>query len=149
MLKKILRHKRATAAVIFLVLLLALIRSFEDQLFYDPFLNFFKGDFFNSELPTLDHFKLFVGMSLRYLLNTIISLGILYVIFKQPDLIKFAGILYTLFFILLILSFFTIVYFYSPDKSMILFYVRRFIIQPIFLLLFLPAFYYQDQFLKK
>jgi len=149
MLKKILLHKRETAAVIFLVLLLALIRSFEDQLFYDPFLNFFKGDFFNSKLPALDHFKLAGSMTLRYLLNTIISLGILYVIFKQPDLIKFAGFLYILFFILLIMSFFAIVYFYSPDKSMTLFYVRRFIIQPIFLLLFLPAFYYQDQFLKK
>jgi exosortase F-associated protein len=28
---------------------------------------------------------------------------------------------------------------------MILFYIRRFLIQPIFLLLFLPAFYYQKQ----
>lgn len=149
MLKKILSHKKETAMVILLVLLLALIRSFEDSLFYDPFLHFFKGEFLHSEIPTLDHFKLFVGLSLRYLLNTAISLGILYVIFKQMDLIKFAGFLYALFFILLLVSFFTIVYFYSPDKSMMLFYVRRFIIQPVFLLLFLPGFYYQHQFLKK
>lgn len=149
MLKKILSHKKETAMVILLVLLLALIRSFEDSLFYDPFLHFFKGEFLRSEIPTFDYFKLFVGLSLRYLLNTAISLGILYVIFKQMDLIKFAGFLYVLFFILLLVSFFTIVYFYSADKSMMLFYVRRFIIQPIFLLLFLPGFYYQHQFLKK
>ncbi len=149
MLKKIRSHKKETAIVISLVLLLALIRSYEDQLFYDPFLIFFKGKFLTSGLPAFDGFKLLVGLSLRYLLNTIISLGILYVVFKQRDLIKFAGFLYGMFFILLMVSFFVIVEFYSPDKSMMLFYVRRFIIQPIFLLLFLPAFYYQNQFLKK
>lgn len=149
MLKKILSHKKEALIVILLVLLLALIRSFEDKLFYDPFLHFFKGEFLHSEMPSFDHFKLFIDLSLRYLLNTTISLGILYVIFKQKDLIKFAGFLYGIFFILLIAAFFMIVYFYSADKSMMLFYVRRFIIQPIFLLLFLPAFYYQNQFLKK
>jgi len=149
MLKKIISHKKKTAIVILLVLLLALIRNFEGELFYDPFLNFFKDEFLHSEIPTLHYFKLFAGLFFRYLLNTIISLGILYVIFKQTDLIKFAGFLYGIFFLILIVSFFAIVYFYSPDKSMMLFYVRRFIIQPIFLLLFLPAFYYQNQFLKK
>jgi len=149
MLKKIRSHKKETVLVIFLILLLALIRNFEDELFYDPFLDFFKGEYFTAELPSFDHFKLFLGLSFRYLSNTMISLAMLYVIFKQMDLIKFAGFLYCIFFIVLIISFFVIVYCYSPDKSRMLFYVRRFIIQPIFLLLFLPAFYYQDQFSKK
>lgn len=149
MLKKIVHHKKETAAVLFLVLLLALIRNYESQLFYDPFLSFFKGDFLNSGIPAFDGFKLFVGLGLRYLLNTLVSLAILYVIFKQKDLIKFAGFLYGIFFILLMIAFFAVVYSYSPDKSMALFYIRRFIIQPLFLLLFLPAFYYQNQFLKK
>ena len=149
MLKKIISHKKEAAIVILLVLLLALIRNFEDKLFYDPFLNFFKGEFLHSEIPVLDHFKLFIGLFFRYLLNTFVSLGILYVIFKQMDLIKFAGFLYGIFFIILIISFFATIYFYTSDKSMLLFYIRRFIIQPIFLLLFLPAFYYQNQFLKK
>ncbi|MDR6966237.1 exosortase F-associated protein [Flavobacterium arsenatis] len=149
MLKKIINHKKETAIVIVLILLLALIRNFEEKLFYDPFLNFFKDEFLHSKIPSLDYFKLVSGLFFRYLLNTIISLGILYVIFKQIDLIKFAGFLYCIFFTILIISFFAIIYFYTPEKSMMLFYVRRFIIQPIFLLLFLPAFYYQDQFLKK
>lgn len=149
MLKKILNYKKETAIVILLVLLLALIRNFEDRLFYDPLLAFFKGEYLSAEIPPLDNLKLFAGLCLRYLLNTIISLGILYTIFKQKDLIRFSGFLYVIFFIILIVSFFLIVCFYSPDKSMLLFYVRRFIIQPIFLLLFLPAFYYQNQFLKK
>jgi len=149
MLKKILDNKKETGIVILLILLLALIRNFEDELFYDPFLNFFKGKYFSAEIPPLDQFKLFADLTLRYFLNTVISLWILYVIFKQMDLIKFASFLYCIFFILLIISFFVVLYFYAPDKSMLLFYLRRFIIQPIFLLLFLPAFYYQNQFLKK
>jgi exosortase F-associated protein len=39
--------------------------------------------------------------------------------------------------------FFFIVYFFNSDQNLILFYVRRFLIQPLFVILFVPAFYFQ------
>nr|WP_245792579.1 exosortase F system-associated protein [Flavobacterium fryxellicola] len=131
--------------LLFLVLLLILIRAFENQLFYDPFLDFFKKDFTSLRLPALNSFSLFLSLLLRYTLNTSISLGIIYVLFKEPAMVKFAFVLYYFFFLILIVAFFYIVYFTSENHNWILFYIRRFLIQPIFLLLFVPGFYYQKQ----
>jgi exosortase F-associated protein len=122
---------------------LVFIRLFEDQLFYDPFLQFFKQDYKNKTLPNFEGVKLFLGILLRYSLNTIFSLAILYLLFKQKELVRFAMILYVVFFIGLLFAFFGLLYFSKQPDYLILFYIRRFIIQPLFLVLFIPAFYYQ------
>ncbi len=127
-----------------LVILLALVRGFESQLFYDPFLDYFKKDFNSLALPYFDVDQLFLGLLFRYAINMILSLAILYVIFKEIEMIQFSSILYGFFFFLLIISFF-IVLTYGAEYKEILFYIRRFLIQPIFLILFIPAFYYQKK----
>lgn len=127
-----------------LVLLLVLVRAFENTLFYDPYLTYFKMDYTNLPLPATDGFQLFLGLFFRYTLNTIISLAIIYIAFKDTDLTKFAFFLYLVFFIILIVAFFLVQSYYGESKMMI-FYIRRFLIQPLFLLLFLPAFFYQKQ----
>jgi exosortase F-associated protein len=53
--------------------------------------------------------------------------------------------LYMIFGSILMISFFFVLNFFGEQSKMILFYIRRFIIQPIFLLLFIPAFYYQKK----
>ncbi|MNE31902.1 hypothetical protein D3C80_1254920 [compost metagenome] len=127
------------------VFLLAVVRAFENQLFYDPFLDYFKSDFNSLPLPEYDEIKLFFGLLFRYGLNTVLSLGILYVLFKDIEIIEFASILYGLSFLILIIAFFSIIYFYGEQNNLMLFYVRRFLIQPIFVIVFIPAFYYQKQ----
>lgn len=145
MLQKLLNHKVRIVLATVLVLLLILIRAYEDVLFYDPFLNYFKADYYNLPLPEIDTIPLFFGLFLRYFLNTVISLGIIYVLFKDIGAVKFASILYLAFFIMLVVAFFFVFSFFGEANKMGLFYIRRFLIQPIFLLLFLPAFYYQKQ----
>jgi exosortase F-associated protein len=145
MLQKLLNHKVRILLATLLVLLLVLIRAYEDVLFYDPFLNYFKTDYYNLPLPEIDNVQLLFGLFLRYLLNTIVSLGIIYVLFKDIEAVKFASILYLVFFIILVVAFFFVFSFFGETNKMALFYIRRFLIQPIFLLLFLPAFYYQKQ----
>jgi len=145
MLRKILNDKIRLAQFLFLVGLLALIRAFEDQLFYDPFLDYFKNDFANLPLPIFNPFQLFFGLLFRYTLNTFVSLGIIYVLFKDVQMVKFALVLYYFFFMLLIISFFFVIYYVKGHNNLALFYVRRFLIQPIFVILFVPAFYYQKQ----
>jgi exosortase F-associated protein len=128
-----------------LILLLVLVRAYEDSLFYDPFLNYFKADYYNLPLPEIENVSLFFGLLFRYFLNTALSLAIIYVLFKDIEAVKFASILYLVFFILLVVAYFFVLSFYGETNKMTLFYIRRFLIQPIFLLLFLPAFYYQKQ----
>ncbi len=128
-----------------LVLFLALIRAYEDVLFYDPFLKYFKTDYHNLPLPEVESSSLFFGLLFRYLLNTVLSLAMIYVLFKDIEAVKFASILYLVLFVFIVIVFFVVLSFFGETNKMALFYIRRFLIQPIFLLLFLPAFYFQKQ----
>ena len=145
MLKKLFNHKIRIALAMLFVMALVLIRAYEDSLFYDPFLDYFKSDYHNLPIPEIDNLQLIFGLFFRYFLNTALSLAIIYVLFKDIDAVKFASVLYFIFFILLLAAFFFILLRNGDTNKMGLFYVRRFLIQPIFLLLFLPAFYYQKQ----
>jgi exosortase F-associated protein len=145
MLQRLLQNKVKVLLFLGLVFLLVLIRSFEDALFYDPFLDYFKSDYTNKTLPVVNHWFLFLGLTFRYFLNTVISLFIIVVVFQDFELTKFAGFLYLLFFSILMLSFFVVLQYYGETNKMTLFYIRRFLIQPLFLILFLPAFFYQKQ----
>ncbi|MBD3583310.1 exosortase F system-associated membrane protein [Flavobacterium selenitireducens] len=131
-----------------LVVLLLAVRMFEDRLFYDPFLSYFRNDYLNGPLPAFDATDLFFGLSFRYFLNTMLSLGIIFVLFQDVGLLKFTTVLYLVFFVALMGSFFALLHFQSQNNFLI-FYTRRFLIQPLFLLLFVPAFYYQKRISKK
>lgn len=144
MLNKLLSNKLKIVLGLAFVMLFAVIRNFEDQLFYDPFLTYFKTDFNGLPLPSYHFSSLIMGLLLRYGLNTIISLGLLYVLFKDFAMMKFAAFLYAFFFVILAFLFFAVIHFYGAQNNLMLFYVRRFLIQPIFVILFIPAFYYQN-----
>lgn len=121
---------------------LILIRFFENELFYDPYLVFFKNDYLYSDSPRPQIIKLFAFLILRYALNTVISLAILYSVFKDKSIIKFSGFLYSVaIFVLLPICLYFVV---NPKQEdyYLFFNVRRFLIQPIILILLLPAFYY-------
>jgi len=143
MLNKILQNKTSIFCLAILLCLLMFVRAFESQLFYDPFLAYFNGDYLKLPLPKFNAGMLFLGLLLRYVLNTIFSLGILYFIFKDWKMISFVSVLYVLFFVILIIVFFFVLYIFKNQQNLLLFYVRRFLIQPLFLFVFVPAFYFQ------
>ena len=129
--------------VIVLFGLLVLVRSFAADLFYDPLIEFFKTTHSTDVLPDMNTAKLMLHTALRFLLNTVVSLGILWVIFKRVDVLKVSILLYACVFILLMLFFWILLGSDEAGGHMALFYVRRFLIQPLFLLLLIPAFYFQ------
>lgn len=143
MLENLLHNKARVVVLALSMFGLVLIRAFEEVLFYDPFLAFFKSDFKNSTLPIFEAIPLFLGLVFRFSLNTIFSLAILYCFFKQKPMLWFAGKLYVLALFVLLLAFFAIIFLFESPNYVVLFYVRRFLIQPMLLMLFVPAFYLQ------
>ncbi|MCR9181300.1 MAG: exosortase F system-associated protein [Flavobacteriaceae bacterium] len=132
--------------IVFLFGLLILVRLFEADLFYDPLLTFFKQDYLHSKVPDVEFGKLMLHTAFRFGINTLISLLILYVAFKDKGIVKFSSVLYLIAFVILFSWMAWLVANASPESNYnILFYVRRFLIQPLFVLLFLPAFYYHKQ----
>ena len=85
-----------------LVIALLLIRMFEKELFYDPFLDFFHGDTQNKIIPEFNTIKLFLGLLYRYIMNSIFTVLIVYFLFKDISTVKLTSFLLSLFFIILI-----------------------------------------------
>ena len=132
-------------SLLLLVGVLVLIRVFEEQLFYDPYLAFFKNDYLYIDSPRQEVFKLTLYTSLRYILNTIISLGTLYVLFRDIGVLKFATLIYVIAYIILISLFLYFVINPRKEDYYLFFNTRRFLIQPLILLMLIPAFYYDRQ----
>lgn len=126
---------------------LILVRKYEDILFYDPFLAFFKGDFLNKEFPEYDLVRISIHIIFRYVLNSILSLGIIGLLFWSWKYVKFTALVLLGFLIILLpIYLFMIESEFSIGENLG-FYIRRFLIQPMVLLILIPAFYYQ-KFLK-
>jgi exosortase F-associated protein len=141
-------------SIIFLVAVLILIRGFEESLFYDPLTQFFKSVRSYDQLPEFESLKLLSNVVLRFLLNTIVSFGVLWVIFENREVIKISALLYSVLFILLFIVFSYLLFSRHAATGIVvnvsinfmsLFYVRRFLIHPIILLVLAPAFYYQNK----
>ena len=136
--------------------MLIAIRAFEEQLFYDPLIAFFKVDHSTQFLPEMNSPKLLGNVALRFWMNTIVSLGILWILFRKKEILKVSLILFAVVFVVLIIAFIVLLSSsptaigmgdveVSSGGHLALFYVRRFLIQPIFLLLLIPAFYFQKK----
>src|SRR5690606_33022372 len=90
-------------------------------------------------------FKLAAFTTLRYVLNTVISLGILFVLFKDLSIIKFSVLVYALAYVVFMSLFLYFVILPKQEDYYLFFNVRRFLIQPLIALLLIPAFYYHKQ----
>lgn len=125
-----------------LFLLLILIRMYEEVLFYDPLLSFFKSEYATRALPEFNMLKLLVHTTVRYFLNTCVSLGVIWVLFKKQEIVKLSAVLYLALYIVLLLVFYISLQSTEAGEHMLLFYIRRFLIQPLLLLILVPAFYF-------
>ncbi|MEZ4795648.1 MAG: exosortase F system-associated protein [Flavobacteriaceae bacterium] len=128
--------------VMVLIGLLVLIRFFEDVLFYDPYLQFFRNDYLYIDSPRRETLKLVLFTTLRFILNSGISLGILYLIFRDKSVIKFASLIYIVAYVFLLIAFLYFVINPRQEDYYLFFNIRRFLIQPLILVVLLPAFYY-------
>lgn len=132
--------------ILLLTACLFAVRAFQSDLFYDPLIIYFRNDYLYTTIPEIEQLRFFLNLFFRYLLNSIISLAILWFLFKRASYIKFSLKFYGFAFLCLsiVLMFFVITKF--RDGYLFPFYVRRFLIHPLFLFLLIPAFYYKKRF---
>jgi exosortase F-associated protein len=143
------KNKTKIVFSVVIVLLLVAIRTFEDVFFYDPFLHYFQQEYAHLPFPQINSVKLFLSLGFRFYLNSILSVALLYLLFNDKRFTKFTLLLYLILGSILMISFFFVLHFFGEESKMTLFYIRRFIIQPLFVILFIPAFYYQTRIKKE
>lgn len=131
--------------VILGVLGLVGIRMVEQQLFYDPFLEYFHIANKNAKFPDFDWIRLILNHFFRFSLNLILSALVIHFIFQNRKWTVQAVVL-----MLIIFAFTFPIYLYCIHTKfeigyLFSFYMRRFVIQPLILLLIIPLFYYRKQ----
>jgi len=126
-----------------LVIVLAAIRFYESSLFYDPLINFFKSSgYLRDQIPDFKAGLLILNTIFRYTLNSLISIGIIAIAFIDRNIVKFSAVLFLLLLGIAGSVFTYLIFTIENEHFLALFYVRRFLIHPIFILVLLPAFYY-------
>lgn len=129
--------------VFFLFFILILIRGYIAPYFYDPLNDYFKRDYLINKMPEIEYGLYFINLFLRYALNSVISLAIIYLLFLDKSVLMFSIKFYIIAFIVLSIFLFIILKYFNSEGYMLLFYVRRFLIHPVFVFVLIPAFYYQ------
>jgi len=109
------------------------VRMFEEPLFYDPFLQYFKSADKNAIFP---------------LLNLIFSLVIVQFLFKNTKWTAQAAALIVIAFAITLPIYLYCIHTNFEIGYLFSFYIRRFVIQPLVLLLIIPVFYYRRKLEK-
>ena len=125
------------------------VRMMEDRLFYDPFLDYFHLANKDAAFPDFVWFKLVLNYLFRFLLNLILSAVVVHFIFKNKQWTVQAMVL-----MLIVFAITFPLYLYAISTKfeigyLFSFYMRRFVIQPLILLLIIPMFYYRKHALGK
>lgn len=126
-----------------LFMALVFIRAFEDVLFYDPFVEFFQNEYLYSSIPEFEYDRLILDLFFRYCMNSVISLGIIYLVFEKLGYVILSAKLYVLGFVLLISAYAVLLSSNFENGYLLPFYIRRFLIHPLFLLLLMAALLYE------
>ena len=136
--------------VLFFVAVLGLIsvRLLENKLFYDPFLDFFKGNYKVNEIPKFVWEKLIISHFFRFLLNLFFSALVIHFMFLNKKWTQQAIVLIALAFLFFFPIYLWCLYTKMEIGFLFTFSVRRFVIQPIILLLIIPIFYYRKKLMK-
>lgn len=135
--------------VFVLFVLLFLVRAYEMEMFYDPLIEYFQNDYLYKSIPEINSWHLAVDLLYRYTINSLISLGIIHLIFQNKKYVKFSGFLLMFAFMIMIVIFSFLLRSNFEFGYLLPFYIRRFIVHPLFLIILLPAFYYHKKSISK
>lgn len=124
------------------------VRGLEGKIFYDPFLAYFKLADQSASFPEFVWAKLIFSYLFRFGFNTFFSLVIIHFLFQNKEWTKQAFILILLVFAIVFPIYLFCIYDEFRFGYLFSFYVRRFVIQPLTLILIIPIFYYRKKVIE-
>ncbi len=130
--------------VMLLILVLILIRYFQKELFYDPFLEYFANDFSGKTYPSYDSFRLYSNVIFRYALNSTISVLIIALLFWKKYITVASIQVYAIVGLVFLILYIGMIESHMSMGEKITFYIRRVLIQPFLLLILIPIFFVSE-----
>jgi exosortase F-associated protein len=136
-------NKTISVVLIVISLLgLASVRWLENDLFYDPFIAYFKSNFQVQHLPDVDKGLYLISTLSRYVINLLFTVFIIWLLYKSKEFVKATLWVHLFSFIILLAVLFILITLGNEWVKMTLFYIRRFLIHPILLFILVPGFYF-------
>ncbi len=132
----------STLMILLLVAAVVTVRLFQEDLFYDPLNEYFHINFQQTPYPEMYLWKIMVSNSLRFLINSILSLWIIWFLYKTVAFVKAGLWVYLFAFLFLSTAIVMLLQLDSSLAKMALFYTRRFLIHPLLLFVLAAGFYY-------
>lgn len=120
------------------------VRFLEDRIFYDPFIAYFQH-LNTATFPSFEWGKIIAHYLFRFALNLGFSLVVVQGFFGNKKWTKQAGILILIFFLITFPIYLYCIFSAFSWGELLAFYMRRFVIQPLILLLIIPMFYYRKK----
>lgn len=124
------------------------VRILEDTIFYDPFQAFFHLANKHAPFPEFNWVPLVLNYLFRFGLNLILSASIVYLIFQNKQWMLQATVLILIVFIITFPIYLYCIHTKFEVGYLFSFYMRRFVIQPLILLLIIPLFYYRKHVIE-
>lgn len=125
------------------------VRVVEDQIFYDPFLEYFGQADKKASFPEFEWLPLILNHFFRFLLNLIFSAVIIHFMFRKLKWTVQAIVMMMIVFAVTFPIYLYCIHTKFEIGYLFSFYMRRFVIQPLILLLIIPLFYYRKQLLER
>lgn len=119
------------------------VRAMEERLFYDPFLGYFHEANKNAAFPEFEWGRLVLHNLFRFFLNLVLSALVVHFIFNNKKWTLQAVVLMAIVFAITFPVYIYCIHTKFEIGYLFSFYMRRFVIQPLILLLIIPLFYYR------
>ncbi len=124
---------------------LVAVRMLETKLFYDPLRDYFLLADRHAVFPPYEMPQLVLNHLFRFALNLFFSLLLIQVLFRNKVWTKQAALLIALVFLITFPLYLYAVHTQFEIGYLFSFYMRRFVIQPLTVLLLVPLFYYRSR----
>jgi exosortase F-associated protein len=122
------------------VLGLASVYILQRELFYSGFYDTGAG---TTKLPDFDNLKFVFSKLIRFLINDGCSLLIIYGLFRRDDFMQFGFRLFLIELLILLPIYFSLTIFAFEQTRFFLQHLHRLVVNPVLMMLLIPAFYYQ------
>jgi exosortase F-associated protein len=131
-------------AIVIGVIGLILVYVLQQKLFYDPFLDFIYNPVENN-YPEFNRGKYVFSKLLRFLFNDGFAIAIIYGIFGPGKYVKFAAYILLFGLFILLPTYLILVLYFYPESYSFLNHLHRLVLNPVLMMLLIPAFYSQMQ----
>lgn len=135
-------------AIVFGFIGLALVYVGQKKIFYDPFLDFIYNPV-SDNYPDLAIGKYVFSKILRFLANDGLAILIIYGFFGPGKYVKFAAYILLFGLVVLLPIYLVLVIYFYQDTYSFLNHLHRLVLNPVLMMLLIPAFYSQKANAKK